>query len=148
MGWTSRSAQVGEPEKNCSSITHDVLKFFEHLNTLPYPPRRNIGQIQELSSVCELINTSEYNNLIGMGDASVSNESFVSHTYILKSMDEKHRIRGVAPVDCDKDDVDSTRAEKSGVLALVPILCVLEEISNIGSGRVTIYFDNLKAVCI
>ena len=83
-----------------------------------------------------------------MGDASVSNESFVSHTYILKSMDEKHRIRGVAPVDCDKDDVDSTRAEKSGVLALVPILCVLEEISNIGSGRVTIYFDNLKAVCI
>ena len=101
-----------------------------------------------MSSIHELTKALEGHSVIGVGDASVSSDSYASHAYILESKDEKHRIKGVAPVDCDEDDVDSTRAEKSGVLAMLTVLRVLENMYDLGKARVTIYSDNLEAVGI
>ena len=129
-------------------LTHETLEFFEQLHKLSAPLRRNGGQIQELSSISEIIQAIEYNNIIGVGDASVSNESYASHAYILESKDEKHRLRGMSPVDCDEDDLDSTRIEKSGVLAILTVLRILEGMREISKAMVTIYCDNLEAVSI
>lgn len=59
-----------------------------------------------------------------------------------------HRIRGAVPVDCDENGLDSIRAEKTRVLALITILRILEDKSDIGSGSGTVYCDNLEAVRI
>ena len=93
-----------------------------------------------------MIQALEEGRLIAVSDASVSAEGFASHAYTIVSTDEKERIHGSAPVDCDEDDVESTRAEKAGILASLTIINVLESLSSTPIKSIQIYCDNLDAV--
>ena len=48
----------------------------------------------------------------------------------------------MAPIDCDADDLESTRAELLGQLAILTIINLLVELYNIISGSVDVYCDN------
>ena len=53
---------------------------------------------------------------------------------------------GVAPVDCDENDTESTRAEKSGVLAILTIVSILSDLTSTVHEPVAVYCDNSEAV--
>lgn len=59
---------------------------------------------------------------IGVCDASLNNDTYGSHAYLLEFRYETAFIKGAGPVDCDEDDSDSTRVEMTGVLALLQLL--------------------------
>ena len=83
-----------------------------------------------------------------MCDASVNSSQFAAHFYIIETKNEKDHIRGNAPVDCDEDDSESTRAEKSGVLALITIVEILENMSSCTAQSINIYCDNKESITI
>ena len=90
----------------------------------------------------------EEGQLVAVSDASVPDDGFSAHAYALVSKDELQFLKGAAPVDCDEDDVDSTKAEKSGVLAMLIIIRLLESFSSSFSESITVYCDNQEAVSI
>ena len=59
-----------------------------------------------------------------------------AHAYILESRCEKFRIIGVVPIDCDADDLESTRAELWEQLSIQTLTSLLVELS------VGVYCDN------
>ena len=121
-------------------------EFVTTVNRLPSPLRRNMGIFRKISSLPRILIALENNKIIGVSDASMTDDAFCAHAYTIISRDEKSQIIGVAPVDCDEDDADSTRAEKSGVLALVTLIHVLEEIGGLSTANVSLYCDNQQAV--
>ena len=62
------------------------------------------------------------------------------------SKDETNKIHGSAPVDCDEDDVESTRAGKCGVLASLTLINILDHLSSTTTLPIPVYCDNDEAV--
>ena len=51
-------------------------------------------------------------------------------------------------MDCDEDDIESTRAEKAGVMAILYILQTIVEVWSIQTGEIVLYCDNKEAVTL
>ena len=128
--------------------THSSLdaEFLCLLDSLPPPLCRNVGRIHQITNLDKIITSFKLGNIIAVSDASVSDDSFASHSYTLVSKDETHKIHGPAPVDCDEDDVESTRAEKCGVLASLTIINILEHLSSTTTLPIPVYCDHDEAV--
>lgn len=124
------------------------LEFFNLIDKLHPTLRRNIGRIESITNIDKMMQSFENDQLIAVCDASVNNSQLAAHSYIIETLDEKHHIRGNAPVDCDEDDCESTRAKKSGVLALLTIIEIMEQLSSCSAGSMTVYCDNKESVTI
>ena len=83
---------------------------------------------------------------LGVADASIGSRGRASHAYIIESRRERFRIMGAAPVDCDIDDLESTRAELWGQVAIQTIINVLSDQFGITTGKVDIYGDNIDSL--
>ena len=90
-------------------------EFVDIINNLDPPLRRNVGLLIKIPHLPSLVQALESSKLIAVSDASMTDDAFCAHAYTIISNDEKHQLIGVAPVDCDEDDADSTRAEKAGI---------------------------------
>ena len=104
--------------------------------------RRTVGQIVAIQNLNHLAMSIMAGESIGVCNASLNDDNFGSHAYVLESRDEQAFIKGAGPVDCDEDDDDSTRAEMTGVLALLQILQILSDIFVITNGETQIFCDN------
>ena len=76
----------------------------------------------------------------------MTDDAFCAHAYTIISSDKKYKLIGVAPVDCDEDDADSTRAEKSGILTIVTVVQALEELKGCISSKIVLYCDNSQEI--
>ena len=92
-----------------------------------------------------MIQPLEEGKLIAVCNASVSVDGIASHAYTIITKDKVDKIQGSAPVDCDEDEIDRTRAEKSGILAALTIISVLVSMSNKTTNPISIYCNNLDA---
>ena len=121
----------------------DFLTAIEHLQpTL----KRNLGGIQDINGLHQLAEAVAMGKAIAVSDASLGSRNRAAHAYILESCCERYRIIGVAPIDCDADDLESTRAELWGQLSIQTIINLLIELYNITSGSVDVYCDNKDAL--
>lgn len=66
----------------------------------------------------------------------------------LITKNEKHHIWGASPVNCDEDDTESIRAEKSVVLALLTILSIIEDLASTINIPIPVYCNNSEAVSV
>ena len=72
----------------------------------------------------------ELESALAVCDASVDASIFGSHAYIIQTYNEKGAVKGSGPLDCDEDedDIESRRAEKAGVMAILYILQTIVEV--------------------
>lgn len=119
-----------------------VRDFLSAIETLPTALRRNLSGIHEISGLSKLAQSIEMNNTLAVADASIGTRGRASHAYIVESRCGRYRVIGVAPVDCDEDDLESTRAELWGQIALQTIINILCEQFGVISGQVDVYGDN------
>ena len=89
----------------------DIGEFLSMIEALPPALRRNVGAIQDIQDLHHLATSIELENTIAVAYASLGSRGRASHAYVIKSRCQKYRVVGVAPVDCDEDDLESTRAE-------------------------------------
>ena len=129
--------------ENNSSLDAEL---FTQLDQLSSPLRRNIGRIHIVTNLDKRSTPFEQGQAIAVSDASVSDDGHASHSYTQISKNEKHRLHGSAPVGCDEDDVESTSAENSGVLALLTIINIFESLSSTTTQPITMYYENDEAV--
>lgn len=101
-----------------------------HIDQLSPTLKRNVVRIQQITNIPRMIQALEEGRLIAVSNTSVSSEGLASRAYTIVSKDEVDRIQGSAPVDCDEYDIESTRAEKAGVLAALIIINVLVTMSS------------------
>ena len=120
----------------------EIQDFLTAIEQLPDALRRNIGGLHEIAGLTYLAQAIEMEHALGVADTSIGTKHRASHAYILESRCERFRIIGIAPVDCDEDDLESTRAELWGQIAIQTIVNVLSEQFNIVSGSVDTYGDN------
>lgn len=127
----------------------DCHDFFNSLFQLQPQMRRVIGQIVSIKNLDHLAMSILTCNAIGVCDASLNDDNFGSHAYIIESRDEQSHVKGAGPVDCDEDDADSTRAEMTGLLAMLQMLQILQILSDnfvITKGEIDIFCDNQEAI--
>ena len=122
------------------------ITFLEAIRKLPPPILRNLGSISIITHLPSLIIEFEQNNVLAVCDASVSGDDYGSHAYTIVSKNESQRLKGCGPVDSDEDDIESTRAEKSGVLALTTLVGIFDDIADSGTRDISIFCDNQEAV--
>lgn len=79
---------------------------------------------------------------LAVSDASVGSRQRTAHAYILTTKCGKGVLKGSAPVDCDAEDIESTRAEMYGSLALHTLAGVLIDMFSVHSGEL-----NSDALC-
>ena len=101
--------------------------------------QRNLGHISQITHLPSLLQAFGNGDIVAVCDASVSGDDYGAHAYTIVSKNEQHRLWGCAPVDCDEDDIESTRTEKSGVLALSTLIGIFDDIADSGSREVYIY---------
>ena len=128
--------------------TNEIHTILHQISDLPPPYQRTIGQIQSIQNLSYLAQAIAEGRAIGVCDASVNSNDDGSQAYIIESTDEKNHITGASPVDCDEDDMESTRSEMTGVLAILLLLQMICDEHSIISGEVTIYCDNNEAINI
>lgn len=90
---------------------------------------------------CKLTHPTSNKNysLLLLGDRA-------SHAYIITLRKHDAKIVGEAPVDCDPDDLESTRAETYGMVAIHTLLNVLCENFEIACREIEVYCDNVDAL--
>lgn len=65
--------------------------------------------------------------------------------YVLTTLSGNARIKGEAPVYCDPDDLESTRSETYGMIAIQTLLNVLCKYLEVTCGGIDIHCDNIDA---
>ena len=126
----------------------EIEDFLSAVEQLHPTLRRNIGGIQEVEGLSELAEAIIMDNVMAVSDASLGSRNRAAHAYIIESRCEKFKIIGVAPVDCDPDDLKSTRAELWGQLAIHTVINVLVDLFNIRKGSIDIYGDNKDSLVL
>ena len=127
-------------ERNLDNLREELIKLDPTL-------QRNLGIITKAQNLALLANSMEIGEVIAVSDASVGTRARASHSYILTTKCRKGTIQGSAPVDCDVDDIESTRAEMYGSVALHTIIEALATTFAITSGEVELYGDNKDSLC-
>ena len=100
----------------------DVREFLSAIETLPAVLKRNLGGIQEITDLPKLAQSIEMHKSLAVADVSIGSRGRASHAYILESRCERYKVIGVAPVDCDEDDLENMRAELWGQVAIQTII--------------------------
>ena len=108
--------------------SQDSNELFERLSKIHPLLRRVVGQIVSLKNLDYLAMSIIAGEAIGACDASLNDDNYGSHACIIESRDEHSFIKGAGPIDCDEDDADSTRAEMTGILAILQILQMLSDL--------------------
>ena len=99
---------------------------------------KNLGRLE---------NTIETGDIITISDASIGTRYLAAHSFILSTKNSNCAIHVSAPVDCDIDEIESTRAEIFGSIVIHTILLALSNAFTITSGEVAVYCDNSDALC-
>ena len=92
----------------------EIEEFLTEIDKLHPTLKRNLGGIHELVNLRKLATAIEMEKLIAVADASIGTRSRAAHGYIIESRCGNFRILEVGPIDCDEDDLESTRAELLG----------------------------------
>lgn len=109
--------------------------------------QRNLGIITTISILELLAQSIELHEVITVSDASVGSRQRASHSYTLTSKYGAAKMEGSTPIDCDHEDIESTRAEMYGAVALHTIILILMNMFSILSGEVELYGDNSDSLC-
>ena len=67
-------------------------EFVTTVNRLPSPLRRNMGIFRKISSLPRILIALENNKIIGVSDASMTDDAFCAHAYTIISRDEKVKL--------------------------------------------------------
>ena len=124
----------------------DVTEFLTAVERLHPTLKRNLGGIQEILGLKELATAIEMEQAIGVADASIGSRHRAAHGYVLESRCGKYRIIGVAPIDCEADDLESTRAEIWGQIAVQTIINIICDMFSMTTGEVLVYGDNIDSL--
>ena len=130
-----------------SILDSDATLLVQELCMLEPALQRNIGNITKMENVRKLANAIETGDIITISDASNGTRYRAAHSFILSTKNSNCEIHGSAPVDCDIDGIESTRAEIFGSISIHTILLALSNAFTITSGEVNIYCDNMDALC-
>ena len=128
------------------NIPH-MNEFITELSTWDSTLQRNVGIITAAKNIHLLANAIETGDLITVSDASIGTRCRAALSYILSTRDLRGTLKGSAPVDCNPDDIESTRAEIYGSIAIHTILQVVSNVFAISSGEVAVYCNNKDALC-
>jgi len=139
--------------KKSTSLTPEIFPSSQTMYSLFYATlhskdpiyARTVGYIKDLSSLHQVAKAISSGKALGVGDASVKS-SKGGHAYVLESVPTRHRIHGVAPVDCVQEDLTSNRSEGCTVLAILIVSQVICEIFHITKGHISIMCDNKEAL--
>ena len=129
----SISKTIDDP--NITALTEELLELDPVL-------QRNLGIITEAHDIAGLANSIEIGETIGVSDASLGSRARASHSYVLITKSKTSFLKGSAPIDCDPDDIESTRAELYGQIAIHTIITALKHVFCLSSGEIEIYSDN------
>lgn len=124
---------------------HDLLHEIHDLDPVL---QRNIGNIRNIKNLKQLGTAIETGNAIAVSDASIGTRNRAAHSYVIITKCSNAYIKGSAPVDCDPDDLESTRAELFGNIAIHTLLYVLSNMYSILTGEVEVCCDNKDALCV
>ena len=127
------------------NITIEIEELFHTLWALPTQIRRTLGAIADVTGINKIAPAIELHPVLAVCDASINATNFGSHSYIIQTYDETGMVKGTGPVDCDEDDIESTRAEKAGVMSILYILHAIVEVWAVDTGDIVIYCDNSEA---
>ena len=116
-----------------------ILELYDGLAQLDPMLQRNLGRIVKICNVPELVKGIETGQALAVTDASLGARDRAAHTYTISTMSGKAHITGEAPVDCDPDDLESTRSETCGMIAIQTLLNVFCETFEIICGQIYIY---------
>ena len=83
---------------------------------------------------------------IAVADASIGTRSRTAHGYIIESRCGSFRILGVGPIDCDEDDLESTRAKFRGQIAIQTMINVICDLYSGNTEEVQVYGDNIDTL--
>ena len=89
----------------------------------------------------------EVGQALAVADASIGAWDRAAHTYTISTLPGKAHITGEAPVDCNPDDIESTRSETCGMIAIQTLMNLFCETFELTCGKIAIYCDNLDALC-
>ena len=131
---------------NTQLPNEDIEAFLKAVEELPPVLRRNLGGIQEMNGIAMLAQAMELDSALGVSDASIGTRGRAAHGYVIESSCGKYNIIGVAPVDCDIDDLESTRAELWGQVAIQTVVNILCELYSVHTGTVAVYGDNIDSL--
>lgn len=129
-------------------LDSDSEALVAELCTMDPVLQRNIGIISTICNVRKLADAIETGDIIAISDAFIRTRSRAAHSYIISTKDSTCLIKGAAPVDCEIDDIESTRAETFGSIAIHTLLLALSSTFAIKSGEVAVYCDNKDALCM
>ena len=124
----------------------DIEAFLTAVKQLPPALLRNLGGLQEMNGIAKLAQSIEMKSALGVSDASLGTRGRAAHGYVVESRCGRYNIIGVAPVDCDIDDLESTRAELWGQVAIQTIINILSELFEVNAGAVSVYGDNIDSL--
>ena len=124
-----------------------ILEFYDGLATLDPMLQRNLGRIVEISNIPELVKGIEDGQVLAVAYASLGARDPAAHAYTISTMSGKTRITGEAPINCDPDDIKSTRSETCGMIAIQTLINVFCETFELSCDKIIIYCDNLDALC-
>ena len=127
-------------DHNIQALSAEILEMDPVL-------QRNLGMITEAQDIEGLANSIEIGETIGVSDASMGSRARASHSYVLITNSKTSFIKGSAPIDCDPDDIESTRAELYGQIAIHTLIIALKHTFSLTSGEIEVYSDNKDSLC-
>lgn len=125
---------------------NDIAEFLTMIESLPPVLRRNLGALQNIQGLRQLGTSIEMENLLAVADASLGTRGRAFHAYVIESRCRQYRIVGVAPVDSDEDDIESTRAELWGQIAVQTVINIISELFSVNTGGIYVYGDNVDSL--
>lgn len=114
----------------------DIKEFLMATETTYKTLRRNLGGIQEICGLRQLAQAIEMEATIAVNDTSIGSRNRAAHGYIVESQCGRYRVMGASPVDCDDDDLESTRAELWGHIAIQTVVNIVCELHGVTTGEV------------
>ena len=124
-----------------------ISELYTELSKLDPMLQRNLGRIVEITNIHDLVKGIEAGKALAVADASLGTRDRAAHGYILTTLSGKVVMQGEAPIDCDSDDLESTRAETYGMIAIQTIINVVCKQYEITCGEIEVYCDNKDALC-
>lgn len=119
-----------------------MANFLLHLDDLSATLQRNIDRIIEISNIRKLAQSIEMGEAITCAETLLGPRGRVSHVTVVKSTCEQYRVVCTAPVDCNEQDVESTRAELLGQIAAQTLINEITESECIIAGKIMVFGDN------
>ena len=108
--------------------------------------QKNLGRIVVMHNIAKLVRGLKSGKSLAVADALLGTRDRASHAYVITTMKGNARIEGEAPINYDTDDLESTRSEAYGMIAIQMLLNILCECLEVTCGEISIYCDNIDAL--